>query len=134
METSGYEISITKDTDIATAEAEIRAALADQGFGILSEIDIAATLKAKLDVTVPPHKILGACNPPLAYQALQAEPSISLLLPCNVTVRETGDGTVRISAVDPITMMSVSDNPEVRPIAEQARARLVAALGAVEGA
>lgn len=134
MEKRGYEISIETSLDVQAAEQAMRGALAEQGFGILTEIDIAATLKTKIDVTVAPYKILGACNPTLAYQALGKEPEIGLLLPCNVTLREVGRGTVRISAVDPAAMLSVSTNPNIRPIAEEARTRLVAALASIEDA
>jgi len=134
MEKQGYEMSITKDTDMATAEEETRAALTAQGFGILTEIDVAATLEAKLGVTTPPYKILGACNPNLAHQALNIEPAIGLLLPCNVTLRVTEDGATRISAVDPAAMLSVSESSDIQPIADEARSRLVAALTAVESA
>lgn len=134
MNVHGYEMSITKNVDITDAEQEIRAALGEQGFGILTEIDVAATLEAKLGVTTAPYKILGACNPSLAHQALGFEPEIGLLLPCNVTLRATDGGATRISAVDPIAMLSVSENPDVQPIAEEARSRLVAALTAVENA
>ena len=132
METHGYEISITKDTPLPLAEQEIRAALSAQGFGILTEIDVEATLNEKLGVTVSPHKILGACNPSLAHQALGFEPAIGLLLPCNVTLRVTDDGATRISAIDPMVMMSVSQNPNVETIAAEARTRLIEALAAVE--
>ncbi|GBD85911.1 hypothetical protein BMS3Abin02_02332 [bacterium BMS3Abin02] len=134
MEKQGYEMSITKDTDMATAEEETRAALTAEGFGILTEIDVAATLEAKLGVTTPPYKILGACNPNLAHQALDIEPAIGLLLPCNVTLRMTEDGATRISAVDPAAMLSVSESSDIQPIADEARSRLVAALTAVESA
>ncbi|NIA24366.1 MAG: DUF302 domain-containing protein [Gammaproteobacteria bacterium] len=127
-------MSITKVTDMAGAEEETRAALAAQGFGILTEIDVAATLEAKLGVTTPPYKILGACNPHLAHKALDLEPAIGLLLPCNVTLRATEDGSIRISAVDPIAMLSVSESSDIRPIAEEARSRLIAALTALESA
>ncbi|HDH25545.1 MAG TPA: DUF302 domain-containing protein [Actinobacteria bacterium] len=127
-------MSITKDTDMATAEEETRAALTAEGFGILTEIDVAATLEAKLGVTTPPYKILGACNPNLAHQALDIEPAIGLLLPCNVTLRMTEDGATRISAVDPAAMLSVSESSDIQPIADEARSRLVAALTAVESA
>ena len=132
MQTHGYEISITKDTPLPLAEQEIRAALSAQGFGILTEIDVEATLNEKLGVTIAPYKILGACNPSLAYQALGFEPAISLLLPCNVTLRVTDDGATRISAIDPMVMMSVSQNPNIETIATEARTRLIEALAAVE--
>lgn len=134
MQTHGYEISITKDKPLPLAEQEIRAALSAQGFGILTEIDVEATLNEKLGVTIAPYKILGACNPSLAHQALGFEPAIGLLLPCNVTLRVTEDGATRISAIDPMVMMSVSHNPNIETIATEARSRLVEALASVEAA
>jgi uncharacterized protein (DUF302 family) len=110
--------------------AAVRAALADQGFGVLTEIDVQATLKAKLDADLEPYLILGACNPPLAYRALQADPSIGLLLPCNVVVRQTDEGTV-VEAVDPMTLVSISGNPALQPVVDEATGMLKAALAAL---
>lgn len=132
METHGYEISITKNMPLRLAEQEIRAALSDQGFGILTEIDVEATLNDKLGVSIAPHKILGACNASLAHQALDFEPAISLLLPCNVTLRATDSETTRISVIDPMVMMPISQDPNIETIAAEARTRLVEALAAVE--
>jgi len=112
-----------------TVEA-VRAALGENGFGVLTEIDIKATLKEKLDVDVPAQVILGACRPPLAHEALQAEPSIGLLLPCNVVVRETADGTV-VEAVDPETMVSLTGNDALQQVADDAKQRLEKALAAL---
>ncbi len=114
----------------ATATA-VRDALAAQGFGILTEIDMASTLKAKLDVGVPAQVILGACNPPLAYRALQAEESIGLLLPCNVVVRDAGDGQTIVQAMDPQVMVGVTENDALRTVADAAAARLRSALEAL---
>lgn len=111
----------------ADAEAAVREALGAQGFGVLTEIDVAATLKAKLDVDRPPMKILGACNPTLAHQALQIDPSASLLLPCNVVV-EASDGGTKVSAVDPHELM---DDPRFANLADEAATRLKAAIEAV---
>ena len=111
----------------ADAEAAVREALSVQGFGVLTEIDVAATLKAKLDVDRPPMKILGACNPTLAHQALQIDPSVSLLLPCNVVV-EASDGGTKVSAVDPHELM---DDPRFANLADDAATRLKAAIEAV---
>ncbi len=122
-----YGTSVTLERTFAEAVSAVREALAAQGFGVLTEIDVQATMKAKLDADTGPYVILGACNPPLALQALQAEPSLGLLLPCNVIVRETGRGTV-VEAVDPLMMVSVSTNPDLRPVAEAAAAKLGAAL------
>jgi len=98
-------------------------ALKSEGFGVLTEIDVKATLKKKLDVDFRRYIILGACNPPMAYKALSTELEIGLLLPCNVIVYEEGDGSV-VSAIDPIEAMAVVDNPDLKPVAEQVRAKL----------
>ena len=108
-----------------------RAALAAEGFGILTEIDVAETLKAKLDVDVPPQIILGACNAPLARQGLAIEPDLGLLLPCNVVVRTREDGQVLVSALNPELMVAVPGRPELEPIAADAKTRLQNALRAV---
>jgi uncharacterized protein (DUF302 family) len=105
-----------------------RAALADQGFGVLTEIDLAATLHAKLGVDLPPQVILGACRPPLAYEAIQADPAIATVLPCNVVVRAADDDTTVIEALDPAVMLGVSDDRALEAVATDARQRLVAAL------
>ena len=105
-----------------------RAALAEQGFGVLTEIDLAATLHAKLGVDLPPQVILGACRPPLAYEAIQADPAIATVLPCNVVVRSAGDGSTVIEALDPAVMLGISDDPTLETVATDARQRLLAAL------
>lgn len=99
-------------------------ALKAEGFGVLTEIDVRATMKQKLDVDVQPYVILGACNPKLAYQGLQAEPELGLLLPCNVIVYDSGDGGSRVSVVDPLQMLGVVENPALQPVAEEANSRL----------
>ena len=114
--------------------AATRAALAEQGFGVLTEIDLASTLNAKLDVDLPPQVILGACRPPLAYEAIQADPAIATVLPCNVVVRSTGDRTTVVEALDPWVMLGVGDDRALRAVAADARQRLVAALATVGGA
>jgi uncharacterized protein (DUF302 family) len=101
----------------------VAAALKEEGFGILTEIDVKATLKKKLDADFRKYVILGACNPPLAHRALSAELEIGLLLPCNVIVYEEDDGSV-VSIVDPISMLGVVESPELEPVASEARARL----------
>lgn len=116
-------LSVKLPIDYETALARVTAALKTEGFGVLTEIDVKATLKTKLDVDFRPYKILGACNPPLAYRALQAAPQIGLLLPCNVTVSQEEDHCL-VSLVDPISMMDFVQNPALVPIAEEARARL----------
>ncbi|NUM46536.1 MAG: DUF302 domain-containing protein [Anaerolineales bacterium] len=116
-------LSVKLPIDYETALARVTAALKTEGFGVVTEIDVKATLKTKLDVDFRPYKILGACNPPLAYRALQAAPQIGLLLPCNVTVSQEEDHCL-VSLVDPISMMDFVQNPALVPIAEEARARL----------
>ena len=108
-----------------------RSALADQGFGILTEIDLAATLKEKLDADLAPQVILGACRPPLALAALDAEPSIGVLLPCNVVVRSVDDATTVVEAMDPDAMVSVTGNADLADVAADARTRLTSALDAL---
>lgn len=126
----GYALSATVDRPFDTVVQEVRDALGKQGFGVLTEIDIKATLKKKLDVDVDDQVILGACNPTFAYQALQMEPSIGLLLPCNVVVRATGDSTL-VEMIDPQTMVDLTGNPQMPRVAEQVRALLSAALADV---
>ena len=123
-----YAISTTVEQPYDAVVAQVRAALADQGFGVLTEIDVQATMKAKLDADVAPQVILGACRPPLALAALQAEPSIGLLLPCNVVVRALDETTTAVEAVDPQTMVSMTDNAALQDVADDATQRLRAAL------
>ncbi len=123
-----YAITTTVDQPFETTLAAVRAALTAQGFGILTEIDMAGTMKAKLDVDINPQVILGACNPPLAHRALQVEESIGLLLPCNVVVRAAGAGHTTVEALDPTVMVTVTGNDDLRPVAADAASRLVAAL------
>jgi uncharacterized protein (DUF302 family) len=125
-----YAITATMPVGFDEALAATRQALADNGFGIVSEIDIRATLKAKIDVDVPDHTILGACRPALAHRALQAEPSIGLLLPCNVVVRAADGGTV-VEAIDPATMVTMTGNPALQEVADEVRERLVATVAAL---
>lgn len=123
-----YAMSVALTTGFLDAVEKTRAALAEQGFGVLTEIDVAATMKAKLGIDLEPHLILGACNPPLAYQALTADPSIGLLLPCNVVVRTLDPSRVLIEAMDPNIMVSATGNQALAPVAADARALLTAAL------
>ena len=125
-----YGTTVQTGLGFDDAVARTREALAEQGFGVLTEIDVQATMKAKLDEDVEPQIILGACNPSLAHKALQAEPGIGLLLPCNVVVRREGDQTL-VSALDPQMMVSLPGNAELQPVADDAAARLRAALDAV---
>lgn len=119
-----YTFSRTLEAPLADAEERARAALSDEGFGVLTEIDVQATLKTKIDVEVPAYKILGACNPPLAHQAIQAEPQIGVMLPCNVVLRDLGDGTTEVSAVDPVASMAAVENEGLEEIAAEVRERL----------
>jgi uncharacterized protein (DUF302 family) len=116
----GHRVALAFPDTIQAATA----ALKQEGFGVLTEIDVKATLKTKLGVDYQPYVILGACNPQLAYRGLQAEPELGLLLPCNVIVYDNGDGTSTVSIVDPLQMLGVVDNPALQPIADEANARL----------
>ncbi len=117
----------------AEAVERVTAALKDEGFGIITTIDVQATLKEKLGVESRPYTILGACNPQLAYRALQAEPEIGLLLPCNVAVYSADDATV-VSAMNPEAALALSHNPTLEPIAREAKARLGRAIGRLSSA
>lgn len=125
-----FDRSVRVSSDFATTVAAVREALAAQGFGVLTEIDVAATLKAKLDHDMEDYLILGACNPPLARRALDADRAIGLLLPCNVVVRGDGDHTL-VQAMDPQAMVALTGLPELQPVADEATARLDAALAAL---
>ncbi|WP_073067720.1 DUF302 domain-containing protein [Fodinibius roseus] len=119
-----YFTSKTTDRSYEQAIADVTELLKEEGFGVLTEIDVKETLKKKLDVDFKKYKILGACNPNFAHQALQAEDKIGVMLPCNVIVEEHEDGTVEVSAVDPVASMQAVDNDKLQPIAEQVRANL----------
>jgi len=106
------------------AIARVIAELQNEGFGVLTEIDVAGTLKKKLDHDIPPYRILGACNPAFAKRALAAEPSIGLLLPCNVVVRQDATGAVQVEFLDPGMMGELTANPEVGPIGKEVREKL----------
>jgi uncharacterized protein (DUF302 family) len=126
-----YTLRTTVDLPYDAAVAATRAALDDQGFGILTEIDLAATLKAKLDVDLPPQVILGACRPALAYEAIQVDPSIAAVLPCNVVVRSLDARTTIVEAFNPDAMLGLSDNAGLDTVAADAKQRLTAALAAL---
>lgn len=128
---SDYGMAVQLDVDLAVAKERVRAVLADQGFGVLTEIDLAATLKQKLGKHVPPQVILGACNPALADRALSAEASIGLLLPCNVVLRSLGPQRTLVETLDPEVMVTVTGNAALMPVATQARGNLRAALDAL---
>jgi len=130
VEQRAYGLRRRLDLPYAEAVERVRAALKDQGFGVLTEIDVSATMKAKLDADMPPYIILGACNPPLAYRALTADPEVGMLLPCNVVVREA-DGVVLVEAMDPAAAMGIVGNPAIEAVAIEAKARLTKALHAL---
>ena len=129
-----YALSTTLRTSFEDAVERTRKALADQGFGVLTEIDMKATLKAKLGEDMDDYLILGACNPPLAHRAVNVDRQIGLLLPCNVIVRShptAGDDTVIVDAMDPQVMVQVSDQPRLREVANDAAEKLRAAIDAL---
>ncbi|HEV2751726.1 MAG TPA: DUF302 domain-containing protein [Gemmatimonadales bacterium] len=131
-QTTSYGISTTVNLPYDRALARTRNALAAEGFGVLTEIDVAATLKKKLDVTFRPYVILGACNPPLAHRALMAERDIGLLLPCNVVVYAADEpGKTVVAAMDPIAAMELTGNEQVRTVAQDVRTRLERVLAAL---
>lgn len=127
-----YGMTVRLPVRFADAVPRVREALAEQGFGILTEIDVRETMRAKLDVDYPDYLILGACNPPLAHRALTTEPRIGLLLPCNVVVRTEGAETV-VEALNPQVMVTVAGRDELAPVAKEATERLRAALAALAG-
>lgn len=119
-----YHFSKTLRLPFEAAIERVTEALKQEGFGILTEIDVQQTLKKKLDVDFRPYRILGACNPPLAYQALQAEDKIGTMLPCNVVVQELESGVVEVSAVDPVASMTAIKNPKLGAVAQTVQAKL----------
>lgn len=129
---SDYTMTITLDADLADAEARVRSALQEQGFGILSEIDVQATLNEKLGEDIGGYKILGACNPPLARKAIDIDPDVGALLPCNVLLRANPAGGTDVAAADPLAMLALGPDG-LKDVADDARARLQAALNALGG-
>lgn len=122
--TSAYGFGVRLALPYGEAVARVKAALKEQGFGVLTEIDVRSTLRAKLDVDFRPYKILGACNPSLAHRALQAESGIGLLLPCNVVVEERPPGGAKVSFLDPVVALGMVGNAALEPVAAEAAERL----------
>ncbi|GAB4174995.1 MAG: DUF302 domain-containing protein [Rhodocyclaceae bacterium] len=123
----GTKVALSFDAALEKVTGE----LAKEGFGVLTEIDASATLKKKLGIEMPPYRILGACNPPLASRAIAAEPSIGLLLPCNVLVRQDASGAVWVEFMDPIAILKLVDRPEIAELAREVRARLDRVMAAL---
>ena len=130
---TGYTLTATTTAPFAEAVERVRSELKEEGFGVLCEIDVQATLREKLGVEQEPYVILGACNPPLAHRALGAEPDLGTLLPCNVVVYERG-GETHISAIDAERMLSIVDSDELAPVAAEVRTRLAAVVDRASGA
>lgn len=126
-----YGFGKTVSLTFEQARQAVTEALKKEGFGVLTEIDVQATLKQKLGEDTPPYRILGACNPPLAHQALQAEPAIGLLLPCNVVVRQDEAGQVRVEFMDPQAVLELVENPRVASVAGEVKQRLQRVMDAV---
>ncbi|KAA2312220.1 DUF302 domain-containing protein [Pseudooceanicola sediminis] len=120
---------ILNGTGIDDAETRIREALAEKGFGVLTEIDVKATMKKKIDIDMPPYRILGACNPGMAHKAIGIEPRVGAMLPCNVILREVSGGT-EISAIDPVESMKAIDNQQLHDVAGEVRDMLRKAVDA----
>ena len=131
--TTRYTFGTRLPGSIADVRPSVEAALAAEGFGVLTVIDVQATMKAKLGVERPPFVILGACNPPLAHRALEADPSVGALLPCNVVLREDGPDTI-VEAMDPLAVLGLVEEPAIKPIAGEAKARLERTIATLEAA
>ena len=128
-----YGITVRLAAPFASTVDRVRLALKEQGFGVLTEIDVQATLREKLGAEMEDYLILGACNPPLAHRALDADRDIGLLLPCNVVVRADGPDATLVQALDPQVMVQVAGEPELKDVADEATTRLRAALDALAG-
>lgn len=125
----GYERNVKMGME--EAEGKVRATLQSQGFGVLTEIDVKTTFKEKLNIDFKPYKILGACNPNIAYKALTEEPEIGLLLPCNIVIWENEDGSVTVSAIDARKMLSVTGRDDLEELSDQVNSSLRAAIDAI---
>ena len=119
-----YGFDVVIDANMDEAEAKVRDALAGEGFGVLTEIDVQKVMKAKLDIDRTGYKILGACNPNLAHEAIEAEPDIGLLLPCNVLLQEVDNGKVKVSFMDPVAVLGMIDNPKIAEVAPLVQGKL----------
>ncbi|NYI46659.1 uncharacterized protein (DUF302 family) [Nocardioides aromaticivorans] len=131
MDSTDFTLGATLDASYDETVARVRALLADAGFGVLTEIDIRATLQAKLGVEVPAQLILGACRPELAHRALQVEPRVAALMPCNVVVADAGEGRTRVDVMDPALIASLAPDPRLAEVAAEGRARLTGMMEAL---
>lgn len=128
-----YGINLTVDYSMDEAEHRVVSALKEEGFGVLTEIDVKGVLKKKINVDRKPYKILGVCNPVLANKALQAEPDLGLLLPCNIVIREEENGSTTVAMVNPAAMFSIIDKPEMEVMAKEVRKSFERVMAAIKG-